>query len=229
MKFLLCLLLVVITLSAYTQNTKEKQEALKKISKELKTKKALFPNRNPVYIVDETIYTSLKNIDTSEIVSITVIMPKEAVKKYGNKAKSGALIIQKKQYPREPDYYIDTPQPGPTPPPDNEPVVYNAETEVDSLPKFDSIKPFIEKNLRYPPSAEEDGVQGIVTISFIVDVNGLIYDIKLDEKSGMKDGRLVDEALRLIKKSTGKWRPAIKKGIPVRFRTKQKVTFILPE
>lgn len=71
---------------------------------------------------------------------------------------------------------------------------------------------YISKNYDYPAAAKEQGVSGKVIISFIVEKDGSLTDIKVLRDMGMGTG---EEAVRLLKKSP-KWKAGIQNGREVR-------------
>ncbi len=81
---------------------------------------------------------------------------------------------------------------------------------------------FIKKNLKYPKFAEENGIQGRVTLSFIVEKDGSITNIEV-MRSPAED--LSQEAIRVVEMMP-KWKPGKKGGkivsgkyiLPVTFR-----------
>jgi protein TonB len=80
---------------------------------------------------------------------------------------------------------------------------------------------YIKKNLKYPEDSYQKGVQGIVIVSFFVEKDGSLQDIKV-EQSVSPD--IDAEALRLIK-SSPKWMPAMQDSKLVRESFKVPVTF----
>ena len=65
---------------------------------------------------------------------------------------------------------------------------------------------FIVENMAYPDTAKNNDVQGMVHVSFVVDTNGEVIDIQtLGKKLGYG---LEEEAMRVIYKSNGRWKPA---------------------
>lgn len=76
---------------------------------------------------------------------------------------------------------------------------------------------------RYPQWARQRGLEAIVTLRFVVSVEGTVQEIKIHEIEG--DERFGGEAARAI----GKWRfkPAIKNGRPVACWCFQKINFKL--
>lgn len=81
---------------------------------------------------------------------------------------------------------------------------------------------YLQKNLNYPQEAQDNEIQGTVTIQFIVDKEGNVSDV--EAISGPNELRA--EAIRVIKKS-GKWEPAVQNGRKVKSYKKQPITFRL--
>ena len=96
----------------------------------------------------------------------------------------------------------------------------------EEYPEFsggeDSLAAFIKKNLKYPKFAEENGIQGRVTLSFIVEKDGSITNIEVMRSPAEE---LSQEAIRIVK-SMPNWKPGKKGGeivsgkyiLPVTFR-----------
>jgi periplasmic protein TonB len=83
---------------------------------------------------------------------------------------------------------------------------------------------YLNKNFRYPDEALNNGIQGVVTVQFVVDKGGNVSDVQAI--SGPNQGGLRDEAIRVIRKS-GSWIPAIQNGQKVKSYKKQPVVFKL--
>ena len=71
---------------------------------------------------------------------------------------------------------------------------------------------WIGKELQYPTTSAENGIQGRVVVSFVVNTDGSISDAKVTRSV---DPHLDKEALRVISKMP-KWKPAKQNGKPVR-------------
>jgi protein TonB len=82
---------------------------------------------------------------------------------------------------------------------------------------------YLQKNLRYPDGAIDNGTQGVVRVQFIVDREGNISEVQSLNDPG--DG-LAEEAVRIIKKGP-KWKPAEQNGRKVIYRHIQAITFRL--
>ena len=69
---------------------------------------------------------------------------------------------------------------------------------------------FISKNFRVP---DVSGLNGKVIIAFVVDKDGTLSDLHILKDIGYGTGA---EAIRVLKLTSGKWTPALQKGVPVR-------------
>jgi TonB family protein len=98
----------------------------------------------------------------------------------------------------------------------------------DQMPVFpggeEALKDFISKNIRYPRIALENGIQGKVSVSFIVSQTGSVKDARV--VNGV-DPSLDKEALRVIN-SMPAWKPGRKDGHPVDVSYTVPVNFELP-
>ncbi len=93
-----------------------------------------------------------------------------------------------------------------------EPEVLQFAEVMPSYPGGDKeLYAFLGKEMNYPPSALEEGVQGRVVVRFAVGVNGTISQVQVVKKI---DPRLDEEAIRLVNKMP-KWRPGTQNGKPV--------------
>jgi protein TonB len=79
---------------------------------------------------------------------------------------------------------------------------------------------FLDRNLRYPQEAVDQGIEGFVTVQFVVDKEGNVSNV--EAVSGPQELR--GEAVRVIKRS-GKWTPAIQNGHKVKSYKKQPIGF----
>ncbi|TAE39075.1 MAG: energy transducer TonB [Sphingobacteriales bacterium] len=97
-------------------------------------------------------------------------------------------------------------------------------TSVETYPVFDGdFGQYLGKNLRYPPIASENGIQGKVIVNFIVEKDGSLTDIKIVRGIG---GGCDEEAIRVLKKSP-KWSPGIQNGRSVRVNYTIPISFKL--
>ena len=82
---------------------------------------------------------------------------------------------------------------------------------------------FIQRNIRYPKEAQEQGKQGRVIVQFVVEKDGSITEAKVERSA---DPQLDAEALRIVSEMPN-WTPGKQKGEPVRVRFTLPVTFRL--
>lgn len=81
---------------------------------------------------------------------------------------------------------------------------------------------FIYKNIKYPAIARENGVEGTAVLSFVVEKNGKVTDIKTLRDPGAGTGEEAARVVSLMNKEGIVWTPGKQRGRPVR------VQFTLP-
>lgn len=100
-------------------------------------------------------------------------------------------------------------------------------SEVDTPPSFpggmSKLMHFLSKNLKYPEQSAKNGIEGKVIVSFIVEKDGRLTNIRV-EKSVAPE--LDAEAVRVISVMP-KWNPGKQKGKTVRTSVTQPVRFRL--
>jgi len=84
---------------------------------------------------------------------------------------------------------------------------------------------FLQKNMRYPKTALEEGVQGKVYMSFIIEKDGHLSNIVVERKAGFG---FDEEALRVLKLAPA-WKPGMQNGQAVRVRYVIPINFQLAE
>ncbi|WPU96211.1 TonB family protein [Mucilaginibacter sabulilitoris] len=84
---------------------------------------------------------------------------------------------------------------------------------------------FLQKNLRFPAVAQEQGVSGKVLLSFIIEKDGSLSNIKIERGAGYG---FDEEALRVLKLAKA-WKPGIQNNQPVRVRYNIPINFQLSE
>ena len=98
---------------------------------------------------------------------------------------------------------------------------------VEKLPQFTggekAINEFISKTLQYPVIAQENGIQGKVVCSFIINQDGSVTDAEV--VSGV-DPSLDREALRIVR-SMPKWTPGMQRVKAFRVKYTMPVIFTL--
>ena len=98
---------------------------------------------------------------------------------------------------------------------------------VEVMPQFPggqiAMLQYLMKNIKYPEQAMKEGIQGRVTVSFIIEKDGSISDVK---PVLSVHPLLNKEAVRVVK-SMPKWSPGKHNGKPVRVRFNLPVMFKL--
>ena len=84
---------------------------------------------------------------------------------------------------------------------------------------------FLNKNLRFPGEAQDQGVSGKVFLSFIIEKDGHLSNIMLINKAGYG---FDEEALRVLKLAKA-WKPGIANGQPVRVKFTLPINFQVAE
>lgn len=82
---------------------------------------------------------------------------------------------------------------------------------------------YLRKAVKYPQEAQEKNIQGKVFLSFVVEKDGELTDIKVQRKLG---GGTDEEAVRVIKASP-RWVPGTQWGKPVRVKYNIPISFTL--
>lgn len=90
---------------------------------------------------------------------------------------------------------------------------------------MDSMYAYIVKNLKYPEKAKAEGIEGRVFVSFIIEKDGSISNVKI--LRGIGGG--CDEAVVEMIKNMPKWKPAKQRGKPVRCQFNLPIKFELPK
>ena len=117
------------------------------------------------------------------------------------------------------------------------PVISTAEEEeeeeaqvffiVEDMPEFPggelALRKYIANAIKYPVIAQENGIQGKVYVTFVVDKDGGISDARIAR--GV-DPSLDKEALRVVN-ALPKWKPGKQRGKPVRVSYTVPINFVL--
>jgi periplasmic protein TonB len=119
---------------------------------------------------------------------------------------------------------VEAPPP-PPPPVEKEvekPVVEQIFTIVEQNPEFPdgqkAMFSWLSSNIKYPPIARENGIEGTVYVGFVVNTDGSIVDVIVKRGIG---GGCNEEAVRVVQQMPN-WKPGRQQGRPVR------VAFTLP-
>ena len=100
-------------------------------------------------------------------------------------------------------------------------------TVVEDNPMFpggdEARMKFLRDNIKYPQMARESGIQGTVYVTFVVEANGAITNIKVLRGIG---GGCDEEALRVVRQMP-KWQPGKQRGKAVRVQFNMPIRFVL--
>lgn len=116
----------------------------------------------------------------------------------------------------------------PVKPAEEKPEVENKVFEVvEQMPSFpggpSALMRYLSENIKYPVVAQENGVQGRVVVSFVVERDGSITDVKVARSV---DPSLDREAMRVVR-SMPHWIPGKQNGSAVRVKYNVPVSFRL--
>jgi periplasmic protein TonB len=100
-------------------------------------------------------------------------------------------------------------------------------TIVEDDPTFpggqSALMQFLQSNLRYPTMAREAGIQGTVFVTFVVERDGSITDVRVLRGVG---GGLDEEAVRVVR-NMPRWTPGRQRGQAVRVQFNLPIRFVL--
>ena len=122
------------------------------------------------------------------------------------------------------DIAVAAPPPPPAPKPEVATKVFDVVEEMPSFPGGNgALMSYLNGNTKYPVVAQENGVQGKVIISFVVERDGSISDVRVARSV---DPSLDREAQRVVK-SMPRWTPGKQNGQTVRVKYTVPVVFRL--
>lgn len=178
-------------------------------------------SKHPLFILNgkEISETEMKDIDPNSIESINVLKDESATKLYGSKGKYGVVEIKLKagehnSFSTKSDTLSLT---------NLKPVFTTAQQQPQFPGGNDGWKTFLENNLDASLPAKNKAPKGIytVTVSFLVDENGKVSDVKAVNDPGYGTAA---EAVRVIAKGPN-WVPAVQNNQKVVFEEKQNISF----
>ncbi|NLF41882.1 MAG: energy transducer TonB [Bacteroidales bacterium] len=82
---------------------------------------------------------------------------------------------------------------------------------------------YLQQNLKYPQMARESGIQGTVYVTFVVEKDGSITDVRILRGIG---GGCDEEAARVVK-AMPRWNPGKQRGQAVRVQFNLPIRFVL--
>ena len=170
---------------------------------------------------------SITTIDPNSIESISVLKDEAGTALYGDKGKDGVLIVTTKSNTdsRTTDSHGLTHNRNDVQKAKIEEVTVvgfqakqkteDALTELDSHPEpvggMSSFRQWVANNLIYPKAAIDAGAKGTILVSFIVEADGSLQNIKTLNDIGFGTS---ESAINTLKKAK-KWKPGIQDGKPV--------------
>lgn len=86
-----------------------------------------------------------------------------------------------------------------------------------------ALSEYITQSIQYPAAAKENGIEGVVTVMFLVKADGSIQNIKIRR---MIDPDLEAEAVRIVRKMPD-WKPATTNGEAVDSEVEVSIPFEL--
>jgi protein TonB len=108
-------------------------------------------------------------------------------------------------------------------------VTVHTTAELDQMPEpnggLTGWSKFLNKNLRFPPPAQEEGIGGRVMMSFVIEKDGSLSNIVVDKPAGHG---FDEEALRVLKLAKA-WKPGKQNGQPVRVKFYIPINFQVTE
>lgn len=114
-----------------------------------------------------------------------------------------------------------------TPQADESNTIYSMNGGVDAKPQPQggdaAWKAFMQQNLHYPPEAAAKNTSGKVTLSFVVEKDGQLSNIVVEQAAGYC---MDEEAYRVLKLAKA-WKPGLKDGQPVRVKCPMVLSFIV--
>lgn len=100
---------------------------------------------------------------------------------------------------------------------------------VEQMPQYtggeEAMMKYVSENIKYPQAAKDKNIAGRVFVSFVVEKDGSIGEVKVLRGIG---GGCDEEAVRVIK-GMPKWKPGIQKGKPVRVSYMMPINFKLSD
>jgi len=190
-----------------------------------------FEGADPLIVIDGKVATTeqLKALDQKKVDNVTVLKNEEALKVYAKHfdadTSNGILFINTKEYVKNGKkevvgVAVKTKK-------DEEVEPEGAFDVVENMPEFPGGAPemmkFLATNVKYPEEAYSNGIEGRVLLSFIVEKDGSISNVKVVKPVN----EAIDaEAVRVVEMMP-KWKPGKQNGKVVRVKYTIPVSFRL--
>jgi periplasmic protein TonB len=105
-----------------------------------------------------------------------------------------------------------------------EDVIFTVVEDQPSFPGGEEARiRYLTENLRYPQMAREAGIQGTVFVTFVVERDGSVTDVRVLRGIG---GGCDEEAVRVVR-NMPRWEPGRQRGQPVRVQFNMPIRFVL--
>lgn len=226
-RYLIGILAVAALLVVFACEKKESSAEAFKEETELKSA----PMGDQLILIDGEVsdIETMNKIVPAEIETIEVLKGADNpfIESHGEKAKNGVINITMKSgaidaQNTDPEGIVVTGL-GVSSSESSDPV----HTLVDEMPEFPggdlALRKFIAQSIKYPVSAQENGIQGKVYVTFVVEKDGSVGRTKIAR--GV-DTALDYEALRVMNQSP-KWTPGKQDGKPVAVSYTVPISFVL--
>lgn len=106
---------------------------------------------------------------------------------------------------------------------DDDAIFFVVEVQPEFPGGMDSMYAFIQKNLIYPEKAKAEGIEGRVFITFTIEKDGSVSNVKI--LRGIGGG--CEEAAKEVVEKMPKWKPGTQRGKPVRVQFNLPIKFEL--
>lgn len=120
------------------------------------------------------------------------------------------------------EFDLDRPMDLPPPPPPAEDEEEEIFIVVENMPELKGGQAGLQKRVKYPQVAIRAGIEGRVTVQFVVDENGNVQNPRVIRGIG---GGCDEEALRVVK--TAQFSPGMQRGRPVQVQMSLPILFKL--
>ncbi len=184
--------------------------------------------KDPLIIIDgkRASEEAVEALDASTIDHVDVLKDKSSTEIYGEEGKNGVILITTKK--AVPTIAIGSFSA------DENVGAGNDETAeagvfdvVEKMPEYpggiEALMKFLSMNVRYPAAAIKAGVQGRVLVNFIIEQDGSISHVRVDQKI---NDDLDAEAVRVVK-AMPQWTPGMQDGETVRVKYTLPISFRL--
>ncbi|TSA28331.1 MAG: energy transducer TonB [Bacteroidetes bacterium] len=102
-------------------------------------------------------------------------------------------------------------------------------TTIDVYPRYPGGEEariyYLRRHVSYPKEAVDNGIQGVVTVVFVIEADGLVTNVKILHGIG---GGCDEEAVRVTREMP-RWTAGKRSGRPVRVMVKMPIIFRLPK